>query len=284
MDYFVGVDLGSHVDYSAVSVLERSMGIDPDTELPLRDTRGNLLYRWRLRGLYRFPLRTPYPEVAQKVARIASMKTLRSPPRVAVDSTGVGVSVLEMIRTAMRPFPEIEVWGVSITSGEGWRPVRRYELTCSKVQLVGALKAVLEDERLKMAWRVDGSLIRGAEALKKELRAFKVKMTKANNETFGADSGNHDDCVLALSLPIWLGSLPYMTMREPDLRDDPGIFLPGESRAIRNELAEEALSRKAEAEAQKRESEAQEREAWAEKVRRQREYENPLADHWWTAI
>jgi hypothetical protein len=251
MDHFIGIDLGSHVDYSAVSLLERSIAIRRDG-LPMRDTRGFLLYRWRLRGLYRFPLRTPYPVIAAKVARIASMGILRSAPRVCVDSTGVGVPILEMIRAACEPYEGVEVWGCSITGGEAWRVVGRHQLNCSKVQLVGALKAVLEDERFKLAWRVDGSMIRGASVLRAELRAFKVRMTQARNETFGGE-GAHDDCVLSISLPVLVGSLPFIQMREELAGADPGVFQPKEAEALKVEAEEkEARRREEEKEARRR--------------------------------
>jgi hypothetical protein len=249
MDFWIGVDLGSHVDFSAVSVLERSLAIDQATKLPLRNTRGYALYRWRLRGLHRFPLRTPYPEIARKVARIASLSQLRPSPRVVCDSTGVGVATTEQIRTAMLPYPDVEVWGVSITSGEGWRAVRRLELNCSKIQLVGSFREVLDAERFKVAFRHDGKPIRGADVLKRELRAFKVKTTSSQNEVFGADSGHHDDCVLSVSLPVWVGSLPYLHMRERlEGDDDPGFYareaeaLSAEEKAIQEDEAE-ALAR-----------------------------------------
>jgi hypothetical protein len=236
VDYWCGLDLGSHVDYSAVSVLARSLAINPDTRHPVRDSRGRALYEWRLRGLYRFPHRTPYPEVAAKTARIASLPQLRPRPRVVVDSTGVGVACVEQVRTAMRPFPEIEVWGVSITSGEGWRVSGLHSLNCSKIQLVGSFREALEGNRFKVCLRGDGEPARGADVLRRELSAFKVKASKtSNNESFGADSGDHDDVVLSCSLPVWCGSLPFMTMRERSTRpDDPG-YRPREMDALQAE-------------------------------------------------
>ena len=184
---------------------------------------GGGLYEWRLRGLLRFPLRTPYPEVAAKVTRIAALPDLRPQPRVVVDATGVGTACVEIVRTAMRPYPDIEVWGVSITSGESSRVTGLHSLSCSKVQLVGSFRESLEGGRFKICRRHDGMPTRGADALRRELSAFRVKMSRASNETFGADAGSHDDCVLSVSLPVWAGSLAIMRMREwlhhPRIRD-----------------------------------------------------------------
>ena len=171
-DTWLGVDLGSHVDYSAVSVLTRSLAID-SSGLPMRNSRHAALYDWRLRGLMRFPLRTAYTEVAKKVASIARSHPLGTHPRVCVDSTGVGIPCTEMIRTALKPYPDIEVWGCSITAGEGWRVAGRQQLNVSKIELTGAFREVLEGGRFKVCRHADGKPIRGADVLVRELRSSK---------------------------------------------------------------------------------------------------------------
>jgi hypothetical protein len=268
LDNWIGVDLGQHVDFSAVTVLSRSIAVDPVTGYPARDSRGWAKYDWRLRGLRRFPLKTSYVEVARKVAAIASQARLRPQPRVVVDATGVGVACVETIRTALRPHPEIEVWGVSITSGEGWRIVHRHTMNCSKIQLVGAFREVLETERFKVCRFADGRLIRGVDVLKRELSAFRVRVSRASNEVFGAESGQHDDCVLSVSLPVWAGSLPFMQMRErPDGDADPGFF----RREMVAVTAEEAAIAKAEREALSSEQSGQADRNAEDRQRRQRE-------------
>jgi hypothetical protein len=181
----------------------------------------------------------------------------------------------------MRPHPSIEVWGVTITSGEGWRAVRLFELSCSKVQLVGAFKEVLETERFKAARRYDGSPMRGIDVLKRELRAFKVRVTQHQNEVFGADSGNHDDCVLCVSLPVWAGSLPYMQMKErPDSGDDPG-FHSRETTAFWREAVEEATALQAEEEAIERGLEAEEERRRLEQARYRDSQHFADSEHCW---
>lgn len=233
----------------------------------MRDSRHQALYDWRLRGLLRFPLRTPYPEVAAKVARIASMRDLRPKPRVCVDATGVGTACVEIVRTALRPHPEVEVWGISITSGEAWRMVGRQAINCSKVQLVGSFREVLESGRFKICRRHDGRPIRGADVLKRELSAFRVRMSRASNETFGADAGQHDDCVLSVSLPVWAGSLQFMQMRECSEGDDDPGFLRREMSAL---AAEEQAIREAEEDALLRECGEENDRMRADRLERQR--------------
>lgn len=286
MDYWIGLDLGSHVDYSAVSVLARSLAIDPRAKVPMRDSQGHALYDWRLRGLFRFPLRTPYVEVAAKAVRIAALPDLQPEPRVVVDATGVGTACVELVRTAMAPYPDIEVYGVSITSGEGWRVVGRHALNCSKVQLVGSFREVLEGGRFRICRRHDGMPTRGSDALKRELSAFRVRMSRASNETFGADAGQHDDCVLSVSLPVWAGSLAFMQMREwADGQADPG-FRPREISAL---AVEEQAIRKAEQDAIDRELGRETDRTIADRtaaLARQKAAEDDFLndDRWWNII
>ncbi len=274
MDYWIGCDMGSHVDYSALSVLERSMMINALTGHPARNTRGDLLYRWRLRGLYRWPLRTAYPVVARGIAAIAALPQFRSPPRVVCDNTGVGIAVTEQGRTACSSITGVEVWACSITAGEGWRVVRKHELNVSKVQIVGEFKAVLSSGRFKVSKRRDRTGTRpipGWDVLQRELRAFRAKITASQNEVFGAESGKHDDAVSSCSLPVWLGSLPYMQMREsPESPDDPR-FYPRESAAVASEVETIEAAEQTAAAAEK----------LAEKKRKHREFwdlDNPI---WW---
>ena len=62
-------------------------------------------------------------------------------------------------------------------------------------------------------------------------------MTRASNETFGAESGMHDDCVLSVSLPVWAGSRPFMLMRERTDLDDVEPLRPRERTAVDLETA-----------------------------------------------
>jgi hypothetical protein len=273
MDHWVGLDLGSHVDFTAASVLTRSLAIDPATRMPMRDSRGCALYDWRLRAIHRFSLRTPYTEVAASVARIAAMPELMPQPRVVVDATGVGVACVEMVRTALRPYPDIELWGVSITAGEGWRLVGRQALNCSKVQLVGSFREVLESGRFRVCKQTDGRPIPGAEVLKRELAAFKVKVSRLSNmEVFGADSGQHDDCVLSVSLPVWAGSLAFMRMREIPEGDRDPYFRPRESAALAAE--DDAIAREMGEQTERMRSERAERDRLAR--------EDPDNDIFWS--
>ncbi len=212
MDYWLGCDMGKHVDYSALTVLARTFAISPSTGLPMRNSQGFPLYAWRIRGIHRFPLRTSYDTVAEMVAEVAAIPALRN-PRVALDSTGVGISTTETVRAATRELcPDVEVWGCSITAGEGWRHSGRHMVNVAKSQLTGTLRSALEGGRLRIARRVDGSLPKGSDLLLNELRAFRVRTSSTGTDVYGAASSKHDDIVLSLCLPTWLASLPFMSL------------------------------------------------------------------------
>ena len=91
MNYFLGLDLGQAADYSALAILE--------TERAGREAV------YRCRHLQRWPLRTPYPQIVSDVVRVARSKELRigrsALPVLAVDATGVGPPVVDLIRAAL---------------------------------------------------------------------------------------------------------------------------------------------------------------------------------------
>jgi len=70
-----------------------------------------------------------------------------------------------------------------------------------KKELVASLQVLLQTRRLKVA-----KTLPEAATLVRELETFRVKVTEAANETFGAwREGQHDDLVLAVALAAWMG-------------------------------------------------------------------------------
>jgi hypothetical protein len=71
-----------------------------------------------------------------------------------------------------------------------------------KKELVTCLQLLLQQHRLAVA-----SGLPDAEVLLRELQNFRVKITLAANETFGAwREGDHDDLVLAVAQACWHAS------------------------------------------------------------------------------
>jgi hypothetical protein len=185
---FLGLDLGQVSDYSALVVLQSA---DRD---PPRHYDGRFLYRWSLG--------TSYPAIAQETARIASRVSQQ--PQVlevwlAVDATGVGLPVVDMLRR--EPMPRVKMLPVMITGGltesqKGgvWHTPKR--------NLVGVTQTALQTGRLKMA-----SALPEVTTLTQELQNFQMKVSlDTGHDSYGAwREGTHDDLVLALACALWCG-------------------------------------------------------------------------------
>jgi hypothetical protein len=120
---------------------------------------------------------------------------------LVVDQTGVGRAVVDMFTDAMRGRVNRDFCPVTITAGHEVTHSERGQLRVPKKDLVGALQALLQTRRLRVA-----KALPDAAVLVRELETFRVKVTEAANETFGAwREGQHDDLVLAVALAAWMG-------------------------------------------------------------------------------
>ncbi|MFN0101305.1 MAG: hypothetical protein ACKV2U_04355, partial [Bryobacteraceae bacterium] len=107
--FLLGLDLGQARDHSAIAIAERRVELtgarDPVTYVD--ETRTRVL----IRHLERIPLRTPYPQVVERV-RAITQKFHGRKLQVVMDSTGVGAAVRDMLAAARLGVPVI---GVTIT-------------------------------------------------------------------------------------------------------------------------------------------------------------------------
>jgi hypothetical protein len=191
--FFLGLDLGQSVDHSALVALQR-------TALPttLKCTSyWRTRYRYEVRGLKRWPLKTSYTQIATDVAVLVAEPPLAGCV-LGVDKTGVGAGVLEIIQVAR---PNAVIRPILITAGHEVTPDGAgYKVP--KVELVAVVTALLESDRLAIPRSIPE-----AKTLGKELQAFRAKVTVAGNEQLAADwrTRQHDDMVLALAIAAWLG-------------------------------------------------------------------------------
>jgi hypothetical protein len=192
--YFIGLDLGQANDFTALAALE-SQG---DGSLVLRQLD-------RTRG-------RPYPSIVADVARLLTeLDTSNYRPRLeilaglttrppiamlAVDATGVGAAVVDLLRQAAMPcrlVPITVTAGMVVTSdgADGYR--------VPKKDLVGAALTLLQTHQLVLSR--DLSLI---DTLVEEMDNFQVRITASGNETFGPwRERAHDDLVFAVALACW---------------------------------------------------------------------------------
>jgi hypothetical protein len=227
MDIWVGVDLGQLTDHTAAAVVRRSLALDPITGWPERSHTGHLLYRHDVLAIKRYPLGTPYRTIVGHIVGQLQRPEMGRNPRLVLDSTGVGVAITEMFRTALARLPSVECHAVTITAGRNWSVVAPRTYHVAKLELVGSIREALESQRLKVPPQLEH-----AETLKRELGDFRVKISEAGNELFSAREGAHDDLVLSVSLPIWLAGMRWMEMYV-----DPEWLLPCERVAVTEEQA-----------------------------------------------
>jgi hypothetical protein len=163
----------------------------------LRTTAGAVRCNARVVGLRRFPLGEAYTSIAQCIDSLMRRSDLPGCP-LAVDCTGVGVSVLEQI-DAVVPVRS-RVYPVVITGGSHVTRHERY-LHIPKTQLAGGMRAALESGDLKIAQALEH-----AELLKKELLSFEVRITNKAHEVFEAKPGDYDDMVISVALSLFVST------------------------------------------------------------------------------
>ncbi len=174
--YTVGVDLGQVADYTAVAVLEEG----PSRHYALRHLD-------RLRNL-------PYPQVVSRIRGL--VRRLPGTPTLAVDATGVGRPVVDLLRESRIP---AELYAVTITGGDavtrqGW------EYRVPKRDLCSAVAVTLQTGRLRIAREIPH-----ARTLQHELARFRAKISPDGHDTYAAwREADHDDLVLAVAIACWM--------------------------------------------------------------------------------
>ena len=188
MRYFVGVDLGQTSDYTAFTVLEE------------RDKNSyGVRYLRRLRN-------TPYPQIVTELDQL--VRRLPTKPSMAVDATGVGRPVIDMIQDANLP---ASVYPITLTGGDAV-VMDGMERHVPKRDVASTIAVLLQTQRLRIARGLKES-----ETLLRELVSFRVKISLSGHDSYEAwREQEHDDLVLAVGLAAWLaekgrdGYLVYM--------------------------------------------------------------------------
>jgi len=194
-EYFVGLDLGQQSDPTAIAVAEQ-VHVPTGTPVPGREAPTETHYH--VRHLERLALGTSYPAVVARVAELVTQAPLRGAVSLAVDGTGVGLPVVDMLKAV--PLHDTPLYPVLITSGDH-ENLERGVYHVPKRTLVANLQVFLQSERLKIA-----AGLPEAATLTHEPLNFKIKLTAAANDVYGVwREGQHDDLVLATALAVWLG-------------------------------------------------------------------------------
>ena len=203
---FSGLDLGQAKDYTALACIRR---------IPLKDPVAKRRWRYECGQLLSWPLGVSYPTMAQDVGNVYKHDTMKG-SYLVVDYTGVGRPVYDQLKVNQvqaRMVPILTTGGKLVSQNKengAWH--------VPKTELVSTLQVVIQSDLIKIH-----SGLKLADRLKKELADFKVKITKAANETFGADSSQHDDLVFALMLAVY-----YAEMNSGGLVEGIGTPLAGQ--------------------------------------------------------
>jgi hypothetical protein len=174
--FYVGLDLGQLRDPSAIAVVEKTRVI-------------------RVRHLERFRLGTLYPSVVERVREITQHRELAGNCALAVDGTGVGAPVVDMLRAARLG---CDIAAVTITGGDRQRQAGSV-WSVPKRDLIAVVQVLLERDELKLARG-----LRELAALMRELMDVRSSAGLGGRVRVGADGcGEHDDLVIALALACW---------------------------------------------------------------------------------
>ncbi len=178
--FYVGLDLGQKRDHAAIAVVEK----EPAEGLI------------RVRHLERIALGTLYPRVVRRVQELVTDEKLAGQCALAVDGTGVGAPVVDLLREARLG---CELAAVTISAGERESFVGGMH-SVPKRDLIAGVQVLLEQGEMKIARE-----LRDAGALVRELMDVKMTMSGGGYVRLGADgSGEHDDLVIALALACWM--------------------------------------------------------------------------------
>lgn len=196
--YVLAADIGQVKDYTALVILKSYNPQEPahGLEERARDARRHdLVHAERFREL-------PYPEQVARIQKRYSevrriAKKERASVTVVVDATGVGLPILDSLRSVQIPAEGVIITGGDSTSRSG--NVTRVP----KRELVSTLQIALQSGRLRIAKDLPLSSV-----LVSELQGFRAKISLSGHARFGNDVGewreaDHDDLVLATSLAAW---------------------------------------------------------------------------------
>jgi terminase large subunit-like protein len=178
--YVIAADLGRLHDHTAVIGLRRG---DNDV--------------LEVVGIERLDLGMSYPAQVRHLAILTKQREFSGRCILAVDATGVGAAVVDLLRPAIRPTP---FYGVTITGGDtATREMRDWRVP--KRDLVSAAQVGLQQRRIKLPSSSALSTV-----LVEELMAYQVSISSGGHDTYGNDwrQAQHDDLVLALAIGIYV--------------------------------------------------------------------------------
>jgi hypothetical protein len=137
----------------------------------------------------------PYPEVARLVAdTVGELGGVT----LLVDVTGVGRPICDQLTVL-----KVKHTRISIHGGSTIGRLDDDTLTVPKRDLISALVVGFESGRLRIARG-----LKHAGTLEREAASFQMKLSASGHDSYSARQGEHDDLLLAVSLPVWHAGRP----------------------------------------------------------------------------
>ncbi len=185
--FVISADLGQANDYTAISIIERTVtgfGVYNEVSLHLRHIE-------RERG-------RPYPDIVDRLLDLYRSIPLRGYDKlVVIDYTGLGRPFYDMMRRAgFRRSLE----AISITSGNE-PDYQGVHWNVPKRDLVTNLQILLQNGKLKIA-----KGLKEAPALIEEMANFQTTISASGRDTYNGRPGTHDDIVMSVAMGAWLAN------------------------------------------------------------------------------
>src|SRR5579884_670412 len=195
--FFVGLDLGKRLDYSAICVVEKA---EPAPGVPgSRFDHIQWMYTrpkgLLVRHLERIHLGTPYTQVVARVEKVIEQLRQHGNCDLVVDATGVGMPVVDMLRDAKLDCSLVPV--LIVSGSEQHRTNGVWHVP--KLDLLAGVQSALERGLLRISRKIPESAL-----LVEEMMNVTAKVRSSGSLRLGADGfGQHDDLVLAVALALW---------------------------------------------------------------------------------
>ncbi len=197
---FIGLDLGQRRDHTALAVfsaVEWIVGRDPVTYSWIKHQE------FRISHLDRIPLGVPYTKVPGMVRERVIEANLTAKVTIAVDASGPGLPVADLLRHSDLP---ASVLPVIITGGSGNSKVpNKGVYTIPRKDILTLLRIAIESRRLKAPRNL---------AMRDE---FLDELANLGAES-SSHTRDHDDLVFAVALALWAA-----TVRDPALLKPSGL-------------------------------------------------------------
>lgn len=191
MRWCIGVDLGSLRDHTAITVNEK--GVIAGTDMVCHS----------IRFAHRLPQGLPYPAIVHGICQIYDwlirLPPLPQPPILAVDATGLGKPVTDLlVAQCLDPVP------VTLTAASDWSHDGHGGIRLPKSVMVSTFNVALQEHRLRIA-----SGIPILPVLRQELAGYRVRLKNTGAESFGnsAAFAQHDDLVISSCLSVFVAEV-----------------------------------------------------------------------------